>query len=514
MLSLSAVLIGQNNQQKNGYVKFFYPNGRISSEGTMIKGKPDGYWKTYYVNGVVKSEGIRKNFILDSVWLFYNELGDTVEKINYVLGKKNGFYYRYITAEEKNSTRKNVLVSKELYVNDNKEGIGSYYYFNGSLERTVSFLKNKKHGTSKEYDKYGMLITVLEYFNDYLIDKQNINRTVDGKKEGIWRSYYDNGKIQSEMHYLGDQLDGYQKDYNSKGNLVKKLLFNQGKMVNLAKGDTLNIEEKIVFDENKFIIKRGYYRENVPLGIHREYNTDGSVKNSLVYDEEGHIISQGIIKDDGSREGKWNYYYDNGELKSEGNYENNRQVGEWKYFFKGGNPEQIGNFNKGVLQGKWQWFYLDGKTLREENFDRGKREGLYIEFSHEGDTLTKGLYIEGEMNGLWKTKYGDIFEVGSYVNDLKNGLWKTFYSNGSLYYQGNYIQGNPDGKHIYYYDDGKVQEEQFYANGIKEKNWYKFTHEGLLFLTITYQNDEESRINGFKVDRIKGKSMNLKFTKQ
>ena len=38
----------------NGYNKFYYPNGQISSEGMMRNGKPDGYWITYYVTGIKK----------------------------------------------------------------------------------------------------------------------------------------------------------------------------------------------------------------------------------------------------------------------------------------------------------------------------------------------------------------------------------------------------------------------------------------------------------------------------
>ena len=46
----------------DGYNKFYFPNGRISSEGTMRGGKPDGYWKSYYDNGQLKSEGNRRLF--------------------------------------------------------------------------------------------------------------------------------------------------------------------------------------------------------------------------------------------------------------------------------------------------------------------------------------------------------------------------------------------------------------------------------------------------------------------
>ncbi|RLC26119.1 MAG: hypothetical protein DRH21_02995, partial [Deltaproteobacteria bacterium] len=64
-------LTAQNVVDPNGYNKFYYENGQLSSEGTMRDGEPDGYWKTYYENGVVKSEGDRKDFKLDSIWTFY-----------------------------------------------------------------------------------------------------------------------------------------------------------------------------------------------------------------------------------------------------------------------------------------------------------------------------------------------------------------------------------------------------------------------------------------------------------
>jgi len=40
----------------NGYVVFYHPNSKISSEGMMLNGKPEGYWKTYDISGVLLSE--------------------------------------------------------------------------------------------------------------------------------------------------------------------------------------------------------------------------------------------------------------------------------------------------------------------------------------------------------------------------------------------------------------------------------------------------------------------------
>jgi antitoxin component YwqK of YwqJK toxin-antitoxin module len=75
--------------------------------------------------------------------------------------------------------------------------------------------------------------------------------------------------------------------------------------------------------------------------------------------------------------------------------------------------------------------------------------------------------------------------------------------NGVLKSEGNYIQGNPDGKFLIYYDTGKLKEEQFYVNGFKEKTWRKFDELGVISLTVAYENDIEKRINGIKIEDIK-----------
>ena len=69
-------------------VRFYYPNGTLSSEGVMREGKPDGYWKSYHENGNIKSEGNRKRFVLDSLWKFYNSTGILILEISYEEGKK------------------------------------------------------------------------------------------------------------------------------------------------------------------------------------------------------------------------------------------------------------------------------------------------------------------------------------------------------------------------------------------------------------------------------------------
>lgn len=42
----------------------------------------------------------------------------------------------------------------------------------------------------------------------------------DGKREGVWKCYYDDGKLQSEGGYVADQKEGIWKIYHSNGQLA------------------------------------------------------------------------------------------------------------------------------------------------------------------------------------------------------------------------------------------------------------------------------------------------------
>lgn len=491
---------------ENGYVKFYYPNGSVSSEGNMVNGKPDGYWKTYYVNGVIKSEGNRRNFLLDSVWIFYDEKGDTTEKISYLLGKRNGYLYKYNVKNVVNQGSINYIESKELYVNDKKEGLAYYYFENGAVKEIISYKNGKKSGPGKEFNQEGNVITLYEFFNDYMIERKYVNRyNNNGLKQGTWMEFYDNGKVKSEKVFVNDTINGYASEFNEKGDVTVSLLYNMGNLRQIPKSEEFTLEEKIDYYDNGSVKRRGFYRLDIPVGIHTFYNDSGRIVNAKIFNDKGIVISEGYLTEEGKKEGHWKNLYENGEVKSEGLFKNNRQVGEWDFYFAGGVPEQIGNFANGYFDGEWKWFYKNGKFLRIEEYVNGKREGKFFEFSELGDTITRGFFIDGERNGEWMVRVGDNIEKGRYNVGLKEGIWKEYYKNGVLKSQGNYVQGNPDGKFEIYYDNGKLKEEQYYVNGFKEKVWRKFNELGLLALTISYENNIEKRINGIKVEEIRRK---------
>jgi antitoxin component YwqK of YwqJK toxin-antitoxin module len=493
---------GQENIT-DGYVKFYYPNGQVSSEGLMINGKPDGYWKTYYVTGIIKSEGKRTNHLLDSIWLFYDVKGDTIQKISYMYGKKNGYLITFDYSTAGDGSGRGTIISKELYIDDRKEGKSYYYFPDAKLKSEVSYLNGKKQGLSKEFDESGKTISLVYYHNGYVTEREDINRKdKNGLKQGVWREFYPDGRIKKEENYVNDILDGFYKEYNEKGDMVLLLNYKKGNLVIDEKEaeQDVNVEIRNKYDDQSRLISSGAFRNNIPVGIHREFGPDGSVTAARIYNDAGKVVSEGIIDIEGKRVGEWKDYYPEGNLKATGNYVDNLRSGKWTFYFRNNKIEQTGEYIKGKENGIWTWYYENGNTWREESYFNGREDGVMVEYLENGKVITRGDYVDGEKEGEWYYRVGDHIEVGSYITGLRDGKWKYFYNDSTLQYEGDYFQGNPDGKHKLYYENGNVKEERYYSAGIREKIWKRYDVDGNVVMTIGYKNDEETRINGVKLD--------------
>lgn len=476
---------------KNGYTEFTYSNGKVSSAGTMLNGKPDGYWKTFYENGILKSEGNRKNFQLDSLWKFYNELGNLSTTYFYQEGKKNGFKKIYNLETQK-------VVSEENFVNDTKQGM-SFYYKEDYKYKEVPFVNGKEEGTGKEFSKDSLIITITQYKNGYITREEKINRRDKfGKKQGNWKSFYDNGTTHIECKYVDDKLDGYYKEYGLDGNIIKTEKYEYGVLKkNVAELVKLDVQND--FYESGKVKSSGTFKDGVAEGVTRYYSEEGKIINSKIY-KDGDLIGEGIYDEKGFQQGKWKEFYPGGELKAEGEYLDGRRLGDWIFYHQNGKIEQKGKFLKGAKpNGNWVWYYESGNLLREEKFTAGLEDGTMIEYNDSGRVVTKGEYVDGEKEGEWINEDGDVREYGSYKNGQKDGLWKIYFKNGRLAFEGKFVDGTPDGKQMYYHDNGRIKEEGVYAMGRKEDNWKFYDYEGILETTINFKNDEEQKIDGLKM---------------
>lgn len=472
------------------YVKFTYPNGVISSEGYLRNGKPDGYWKSYYKNGQLKSEGNRLNYMLDSTWIFYNENGEKISEINYKNGRKNGYRYTYLKDE--------YIV--EYFENDVKEKYTKVYYNEGSIKKIIPFEAGLENGTALTFNKDSVIILIEEYKKGILLSREVINRIdKNGLKQGLWKFFYSDGTLMEEVTYLNDKKNGFLKRYDENGVLVKI-----EKYVNdVLQTDVPELKEYEIrkdYYSNGQIKVEGSYFNNKPDGIRREYDEEGNIIKGYIF-FDGILKAEGIIDANGKKQGYWKEYYPSGKLMAEGKYKDSYKVGVWNYYYENGKLEQKGKYNsKQNPVGEWNYYYENGNIYKIENYLDGELDGDYIEFNDTGKIIVKGQYFEGLKTGLWEYYIGDIIQKGKYFDGAETDWWVfTSVPDGKILYKGKFIDGIPDGKHTWYYGNGKKRKEGNYNMGLKSGDWNFYDDNGSLFLIITYRQGIEIKYNNMLI---------------
>lgn len=502
-----SVVFAQTGQNivPNGYNKFYYDNGKISSEGPMRDGKPDGYWKTYSLNGILKSEGNRKDFQLDSVWRFYSEQGKLAFEFNYSEGKKNG-------AKKTFDTKVGALVISESFENDVKQGNTTQYYKPQKqadstfgpvkVKKIIPFIAGKEEGQGYELSPDSTIITLTQYKMGFIQKEEKVNRRDEaGLKQGSWKTFYPSGVVKTEVTFSDDKMNGYLKEYSANGSLSNTTKYINGVLQTNAP-ELANLDVKTAYHEGGTVKFTGTYRDGVAEGIHREFSPEGKVIAAKVY-VDGYLTGEGILDTAGRQQGPWKEYHQNGELKSEGEYLDGRRIGDWTFFHSNKKLEQKGKYDKkGRAQGPWKWYYESGNLLREENYRNDLQDGTMIEYgdSDSGQVITKGDYIDGQKEGPWTLELQEYKEEGVFKADQREGEWKHYYTeNGKTRFIGKFVDGIPDGMQLYYYLNGKERQTGKYLGGLKEGEWKFYDETGLLILTILYKNDIEIRFDGIKV---------------
>ena len=147
---------------------------------------------------------------------------------------------------------------------------------------------------------------------------------------------------------------------------------------------------------------------------------------------------------DGKKEGVHLSYYENGQLKWEGNYKDDKQDGEWLHY------------------------YESGQLFAKENYKDGKREGEQLVYHSDG-------YLEISMN---------------YKDGKREGEFLMYHENGQLEIKSNYKDDNAEGEFLKYHRNGQLQFKRNYKDGKHDGEWLSYSENGQLIETFIYKNGE------------------------
>ena len=174
--------------------------------------------------------------------------------------------------------------------------------------------------------------------------------------------------------------------------------------------------------------------------------------------------------------GKLKKFYENGNIKSEGEYSNGKLNGKYKEYYENGTLSIEAEYLLGNKNGKYKEYYEDGKLSLEIDYLGDLQTGNGKDFYENGKIEFEGEYFASEKNGKGKlyNKKGEIIFDGIFFLDKQwDGKGKEYFEeendeepdNSILKYEGEYKNGKRHGKGKEYNKKGQLIFEGIYVDG-------------------------------------------------
>jgi len=179
-------------------------------------------------------------------------------------------------------------------------------------------------------------------------------------------------------------------------------------------------------------------------------------------------------------------FYDNGQKKLNGRYRNGTKNGKWTWWNEDGGTDSTGSYKNGLMNGQWEFYFSNGKLNGKGQYKDGNgsirgvskiprngRYGIWTFWYESGEVKEKQNWKNGKIQGINTHWYrnGQKKEEGHYIESKMVGLWTLWYENGQKMTQENFEDGKKNGFITYWYNDGKKWSEGKYKNGKKEGLW-------------------------------------------
>jgi uncharacterized protein len=197
---------------------------------------------------------------------------------------------------------------------------------------------------------------------------------------------------------------------------------------------------------------------------------------TVFYYDGGQVASEGYFKN-GLPEGLWKAYYPDGVLKSIGLKKAGLSDSTWVFYDNQGRMTWLYEYNddkkdgcvqrfdtlgylaeemfyvNDVLQGERLWLYPNGQVKKSLTYFNGKEAGISLEFAPDGTILTEEVYENGFLRD--REEYNRTDAKGQ-----KTGKWREYYPNGQLKSETEYRNGQKFGFTKTYNDRGKLVDIQ------------------------------------------------------
>jgi len=176
----------------------------------------------------------------------------------------------------------------------------------------------------------------------------------------------------------------------------------------------------------------------------------------------------------GKKQGSWRKYFQNGQLRYKGQFEDDNPVGKFEHYYDDGNLKSTVLHEDDSNLSNVTHYYMNGEVAAAGDYVGSKKNGIWKYYSYYGAYLSYAeSYKEGQKHGVSKKYYknGSVSQELSWKNYEKDGVWKIWFPNGQLQLSTNLKKGNLHGPFINYYPDGTEEIKGLYENDLKIGTW-------------------------------------------
>ena len=374
-LIVETYAIGEKSIQKA-----YYSNKKLAytREGRLVEGYnllPNGKHTEYYKNGQIKVQGSYKEGKRNGEFKAFLKNGKSAGSVIY----KDGKIIKSTLVKAMKDNASFSPVTDIYYKLEDSHTLRKIDYENGLLK--TYFIYNKDgipDGESVEYYEEGNIESIVHFKNNIV--------------EGLTTTYYENGNIDEEVNYKNNKMNGEAKSYDENGKLNGRTIFK----------DNIKLEED-VYKENE-ILKNTY--------------KNGELVKQDICTLNGTLKERRILNGD---EMEYSTFYPNGNIKQ-------KILAKDKTIIK----EQIYARNGNIMSNS---FFSDGKPVIEL-------------FEYYPD--------------------GKLFRKVSTINKMLNGDSFEYYPNGNIKEKVHFIDDKEEGEHFFYDEKGKLIKTEIYKNGVKQ----------------------------------------------
>lgn len=203
----------------------------------------------------------------------------------------------------------------------------------------------------------------------------------------------------------------------------------------------------------------------------------------------------------GLKQGYWVKKDDNGTLKYEGKFENDKPSGTFKYYYADKKVSSVLEYSEKGTKAKAKLYDKDGKLIGQGNYFNQKKDSLWKYYNHQEKLISEEFYANNKKNGKWKVYYtnGKVASEKSWKDDVENGAWKEYFESGKTKMEAVFTNGQLDGKVVFYYPNGVKLSEGNYSHSLKAGLWFNYNEDGSVHFKENYDKGflkETIRVNG------------------